>query len=76
MRVKNFNLSKINVIASSAPSPVSGAYVYYDPATSYSGSGSTLTDLSGNGRNGTLFNSPTYTSGSGAYFTSTSRELY
>jgi hypothetical protein len=52
-----------------AVQPVSGSYVYYDPTTSYSGSGSTLTDLSGNGKNGTLFNSPTYTSGAGAYFT-------
>lgn len=69
MRVKNFHLTNINVIASSAPQPVSGAYVYYDPATSYSGSGTTLTDLSGNGEDGTLFNSPTYTSGTGAYFT-------
>lgn len=46
-----------------------GAYVYYDPDASYSGTGSTLTDLSGNGLNGTLFASPTWTTGPGAYFT-------
>jgi hypothetical protein len=49
--------------------PVSGAYVYYDPQLSYSGTGSTITDLSGNNENGTLFNSPAYTSGYGGYFT-------
>lgn len=49
--------------------PVEGAYVYYDPATSYSGSGTVLTDLSGNNRNGLLVNSPTWTSGTGGYFT-------
>jgi Concanavalin A-like lectin/glucanases superfamily len=46
-----------------------GLYLHYNPATSYSGSGTTLIDLTGNGRNATIANSPTYTSGSGAYFT-------
>lgn len=36
--------------------------------TSYPGSGSTWTDLSGNGNNGTLVNSPTYSTGNGGYF--------
>jgi len=35
--------------------------------SSYSGSGSTWTDLSGNGNNGTLYNTPTYVSGSAGY---------
>ena len=46
----------------------SGLIAYYDPAnpSSYSGSGSTLTDLSGNGINGTVVNA-TYTDST--YFT-------
>ena len=36
--------------------------------TSYSGSGSTWTDLSGNGNNGTIVNSPTYSTDNGGYF--------
>jgi hypothetical protein len=47
----------------------SGLQVYYDygiPA-SYPGSGSTVTDLSGNGHNGTIVNSPTYTSANGGF---------
>lgn len=51
--------------ASSTPSPL----FYYDPATSYSGTGTTLTDLSGNNRNSTIAGSPAYTSGEGGYFT-------
>ena len=39
-----------------------------DPA-SYSGSGSTWTDLAGAQQNVTLYNSPTYTSGTPSYFT-------
>lgn len=39
-----------------------------DPA-SYPGSGSTWADLSGNGADQTLVNSPTYTAGSPSYFT-------
>ena len=36
---------------------------------SYSGSGTTWTDLSGKGNNGTLTNGPTYSSANGGYFT-------
>lgn len=43
-----------------------GLYIYYDMRYSYSGSGSTITDMSGNGRNGTLTGSPTY-SGSNSF---------
>ena len=35
---------------------------------SYSGSGTTVTDISRNGNNGTLVGSPTYTSGAGGYW--------
>jgi hypothetical protein len=42
---------------------------YYDPATSYSGTGTTLIDLSGNNRNATIVGNPLYTSGEGGYFT-------
>lgn len=48
---------------------VSGPLFYYDPATSYSGTGTTLTDLSGNNRNALIAGSPAYTSGEGGYFT-------
>jgi hypothetical protein len=37
--------------------------------SSYSGSGSTWTDLSGNGNNATLFNTPTYSSSNSGYLT-------
>ena len=36
---------------------------------SYGGSGTTWTDISGSGNNGTLTNGPTHTSGAGGYFT-------
>ncbi len=37
-------------------------------ANNYSGSGSTWTDQSGNGYNATLYNTPTYSSSNGGYF--------
>ena len=42
--------------------------VYLDAST-YSGSGSTWSDSSGNGYDATLFGSPTYSSSNGGYFT-------
>jgi hypothetical protein len=49
----------------------SGAFFYFDPGntSSYSGSGTTLNDISGNGNNGSIFGSPVHTSGAGGYFT-------
>jgi hypothetical protein len=48
-----------------------GLRMHWDPAdpNSYSGSGSTIYDLSGNGQNGTIVNTPTYTTsiGSGSF---------
>jgi len=50
--------------------PVGSPFLWYDPSTSYSGSGSSLTDLTGGVGNATLYNSPAYTSSAtGAYFT-------
>jgi len=47
-----------------------GLALHYDFANgSYSGSGTTITDLSGNGRTGTTVGSPAYTSSGGGYFT-------
>jgi len=48
--------------------PISGLRLNLDPAT-YSGSGSTWSDSSGNGFDATLVNSPTYSSSNGGYFT-------
>lgn len=47
--------------------PTSGLQLYFDSgiSTSYSGSGTTWNDISGNGRNGILTNGPTYSSTSG-----------
>ena len=49
----------------------SGLVLYLDAgnSASYSGSGSTWTDLSGNGNHFTLFNSPTWSSSNGGRFT-------
>ena len=74
MRVYNTALTDAQVLSnynSTAPTIVNlttnGLVLYYDPssASSYPGSGTTITDLSGNGRNGTMSNI-TYTS---PYFT-------
>ena len=48
----------------------SGLVLYLDAGNprSYSGSGTTWADVSGNNYNGTLINGPTYTSGTGGYF--------
>lgn len=62
--------SVAGVIAGSGRSIVRrNMYIYYDPrlSQSYSGSGTTLNDLSGNANNGTLQATPTYTATPG-YF--------
>lgn len=54
--------------------PSSSTYVtqnliaYFDPALSYSGSGTTVTNLVSGGTNGTLVNGPTYSSVNGGVF--------
>ena len=57
-------------LAYAAPDFVgSGIQLYYNPEDpdSYSGSGTTISDLSGNGFDGTLYNSPTYSTNSFLY---------
>lgn len=51
--------------------PVSGMVFYYDPGnvSSYNGTGTVLSDLSGNGNDATINGGPSYTSGNGGYFT-------
>ena len=62
------------VIISSTPGPdivTTGLQVYIDAGqtSSYSGTGTAWNDISGNGNNGTLVNSPTFTSaGDASYF--------
>lgn len=65
-------------IWSSGPGPsplpdptLTDLYWWYDAGrtSSYPGSGTTINDLSGNGYNGTLVNTPTFTSGDSGYFT-------
>jgi len=48
-----------------------GLVLNIDPANlkSYSGTGTTISDLSGNSNNGTLYNSPTFNSSNGGFFT-------
>lgn len=58
-------------ISDSIATPVEGAHFWFDPGNvdSYPGTGSTLFDISGNGNNATLVNSPFFVSGQGGYFT-------
>jgi len=71
MIFQNFGFNRQIIKAAGAPAPnyVSGASVIYDfgYSTSYPGSGTTVYDVSGNGTNGTLVNSPTFSSGNGGY---------
>jgi hypothetical protein len=61
-------IEQYNTLSPTFPNPVtSNLVLYFDPSnpSSYSGSGTTITDLSGNGRNGTMsnisFTSPYFT---------------
>jgi hypothetical protein len=81
IRVYNTALTDAQVLSnynSTLPTIVNlttnGLVLYYDPssASSYSGSGTTITDLSGNGRNGTMSNI-SYTSPYFAYNGSSSQ---
>lgn len=70
MIIQGVTLKGINIYDSSFNS--NGALLYLDPGntSSYSGSGTTWTDLSGNNNNATLNGSPTFTNaGSASYFT-------
>lgn len=51
------------------PRPVTANLALLLDGASYSGSGTNWPDTSGNGRDGTLINSPTYNSANGGYFT-------
>ena len=58
MMVHNNNIKSVSVAAT----PVLTLSYVLNNSSSWPGSGTTITDLSGNGYNGTLVNSPTYTS--------------
>lgn len=69
-RILNSTRIKGSVKVSPNLSFASSLMVHLDAGVnaSYPGSGSTWYDLSGNNRNATLFNTPTYNSGFGGYF--------
>jgi hypothetical protein len=67
MIFQNFGFNR-QIVTPAAAAPtfnyVAGAYAIYDfgNPSSYGGSGATVYDVSGNGRDATLINSPTYSS--------------
>ena len=69
MIFQNFGFNRQKVTAAAGPTfnYVAGAYAIYDfgNTSSYAGTGATVYDVSGNGRNATLINSPTYSSANG-----------
>jgi hypothetical protein len=67
--VENYFIDRWAIGSNSLVSNGLTLYLDANDSTSYSGSGSTWTDLAGGDSNITLVNSPTYTSGSPAYFT-------
>jgi hypothetical protein len=66
------------IIISGGTFLASNLSLYYDfgNASCYSGSGSTVTDLSGNGHTGTLQNSPTYSASNGGIFNFSASNQY
>lgn len=71
LKLRNVNNAGRLVMRTSQDIVLNGLTLYIDAknSTSYNGSGTTWTDISGNGANITLVNSPTYTSGTPSYFT-------
>ena len=67
MQISGVQLSGVNLYEAGAGIVTSNLQLYLDAgnASSYSGSGTTWTDLSVNGRNGTLTNGPSYSSADG-----------
>lgn len=77
MIIQGVTLNNVGFVVDTAPSPAyvtSGLQLYYNPLTSYAGSGTSVTDLSGNGFTGTLVNSPTWNSA--GYFTYNGSNTY
>lgn len=69
MEIKNTNIKNANIRDSSLVTNGLTMRLDAQNSSSYSGSGSTWYDISGNSANITLVNNPTYTSGSPSYFT-------
>ena len=70
MQISGVQLSGINLVETSTTIITDGLILFLDAtnSSSYSGSGTTWTDLSGNSNNGTLVNGPVHTASPG-YFT-------
>jgi hypothetical protein len=70
MQISGVQLSGVNFVETSTTIITNGLILFLDAtnSSSYSGSGTTWTDLSGNSNNGTLVNGPVYTASPG-YFT-------
>jgi hypothetical protein len=69
--VNNSNSGRLTMSAGGASIVTSGLILYLDAGntSSYPGSGTTWTDLSGNGSNGTLTNGPTFSSSNNGILT-------
>ena len=67
LNIGGTNITSLGVKVLNATSPITASAMYIDAgiAASYPGSGTTWYDLSGNGKNSTLINGPTFTTASG-----------
>ena len=67
MIFQNFGFNQKYPVAAAAGGITPGYYIYYDVGnpSSYSGTGSSIYDLSGNNITGTLYNSPSYSTSNG-----------